>query len=227
MGFVLDIIVANSLMSMYGKCDEFRECLKLFGEMSVRNVSSWNAVIAGYVDSRNLHFDAEILGFLKTMLMEGLKPDAFTISSILPSCGESEGMYDFGRELHGFITGMMNGCAGNRALEEALCLFRQMQMRDAVQPNHVTSLSILPACKSVAALIGVKKIHGYAIRKNLSYGVSFSNAFIDMYSKCGSLSSAKQVFEDASFARDAISWSLMISGCGFHGKGHEAVVLVQ
>ncbi|KAJ4840018.1 hypothetical protein Tsubulata_034011 [Turnera subulata] len=267
-GVVVDVVVANSLMSMYGKCDEFGECLKLFDEMPVRNVSSWNAVIAGYVDSGNLHFDAKILGCLKTMLMEGLKPDVFTISSILPLCGESEGMYDFGRELHGFIvrnalfsdsdvhlecclidmysrskkinaskrvfdrmkwrnvygwTAMINGYVRNGALAEALCLFRRMQMRDAVQPNHVTLLSILPACNSVAALIGVKQIHGFAIRKNLSHDVSFSNALIDMYSKCGSLNSAKHVFEDASFARDAISWSSMISGCGLHGKGHEAV----
>jgi pentatricopeptide repeat protein len=46
-GFVLDFIVANSLMSMYSKCGEFGECLKLFDEMPERNVGAWTVNYIG------------------------------------------------------------------------------------------------------------------------------------------------------------------------------------
>ncbi|CAK7327338.1 unnamed protein product [Dovyalis caffra] len=267
-GCVLDVIVANSLMSMYSKCGEFGECLKLFDEMPDRNVGSWNAVISGYADSGDHNFDTEMSGFVKDMQIEGLKPDVFTVSCLLTLCNGDMGKRDHGRELHGFTvrnelglglefhlgcclmgmysrsnkvdvgrrvfdrmksrnvyawTAMINGYVQNGALEEGLVLFHQMQERDGVEPNKVSLVSILPVCSAVAGLIGVKQIHGYAIRKEFNKDVSLCNALIDMYAKCGSLDRAKQVFEYGSFRRDLISWSSMISGYGLHGKGEEAV----
>jgi len=269
-GFVLDVIVANSLMSMYSKCGGFGECLKLFDEMPERNVGSWNVILSGYADSGDRNFDKEVSGFVKDMQIEGLKPDAFTVSSLLTLCNGHMGKRDRGRELHGFIvrielavgsgtevhlgcclidmysrsnrvdvgrrvfdrmecrnvyawTAMINGHVQNGALEEGLVLFHEMQVRDGVEPNKVSLVSVLPACSAVAGLTGVKQIHGYAIRKQFNNDVSLCNALIDMYSKCGSLDHAKQVFEFGSFRRDPISWSSMISGYGLHGKGEEAV----
>nr|XP_034914704.1 pentatricopeptide repeat-containing protein At3g12770-like isoform X2 [Populus alba] len=228
-GFVLDVIVANSLMSMYSKCGGFGECLKLFDEMPERNVGSWNVILSGYADSGDRNFDKEVSGFVKDMQIEGLKPDAFTVSSLLTLCNGHMGKRDHGRELHGFIvrielavgsgtevhlgcclidmysrsnrvnvgrrvfdrmecrnvyawTAMINGYVQNGALEEGLVLFHEMQVRDGVEPNKVSLVSVLPACSAVAGLTGVKQIHG-----------------------------------------DPISWSSMISGYGLHGKGEEAV----
>ncbi|KAJ6313140.1 hypothetical protein OIU77_014616 [Salix suchowensis] len=228
-------IVANSLMSMYSKCGGFGECLKLFDEMPERNVGSWNVILSGFADSGDRNFDKEVSGFVKDMQIEGLKPDAFTVSSLLTLCNGHMRKRDPGRELHGFIvrielavgsgtgvhlgcclidmysrsdrvevgrrvfdrmksrnvyawTAMVNGYVQNGALEEGLVLFHEMQVRDGVEPNKVSLVSVLPACSVVAGLIGVKQIHGYAIRK-----------------------------------QDPISWSSMISGYGLHGKGEEAV----
>ena len=86
-------------------------------------------------------------------------------------------------------------------------------------------MSVLPGCSSYAGLMAGKQIHGYAIRKELSHDVALCNALIDMYSKCGSLNCARQVFENSSFCKDAISWSSMICGYGLHGKGEEAISL--
>ncbi|KAL3577966.1 hypothetical protein D5086_019470 [Populus alba] len=201
-GFVLDVIVANSLMSMYSKCGGFGE---------------WD---------RN--FDKEVSGFVKDMQIEGLKPDAFTVSSLLTLCNGHMGKRDHGRELHGFIvrielavgsgtevhlgcclidmysrsnrvnvgrrvfdrmecrnvyawTAMINGYVQNGALEEGLVLFHEMQVRDGVEPNKVSLVSVLPACSAVAGLTGVKQIHGYAIRKQFNNDVSLCNALIDMF----------------------------------------------
>jgi pentatricopeptide repeat protein len=46
-GFVSDIVVGNSVMSMYCKCGEFGDAIKVFDEMLHRNVGSFNVIISG------------------------------------------------------------------------------------------------------------------------------------------------------------------------------------
>ncbi|KAI3469880.1 hypothetical protein Pfo_026543 [Paulownia fortunei] len=98
-GLVLDTVVGNSLMSMYGRCGCFDDSLKVFDEMPLRNVSSWNALISGYVK----------------MSVERLKFDAFTVSTLLSLCGGDAGndgcsyKCGHGRELHSYIVRNMLG----------------------------------------------------------------------------------------------------------------------
>lgn len=274
-GFVSDIVVSNSLMSMYCKCLSFGDCRKVFDEMPQRNVGSWSVLLAGYVGCGKQSFDKEMWELIKCMQIDGVKPDGFTVSSILPLCGvDSRKWPDYGKELHCYIvrngldfelgsdvhlgcclidmysksnridegrrvfdqmecrnaytwTAMINGYAKNGASDEALNLFREMQVKDGIEPNRVSLVSVLPACNSYASLMGGKQIHGFAIRKLLNHDVSLWNALVDMYSKCGSLDLARRVFEDESFCKDAISWSSMISGYGLHGRGKEAVSLYE
>ncbi|XP_010265036.2 PREDICTED: pentatricopeptide repeat-containing protein At3g12770-like [Nelumbo nucifera] len=269
-GFVSDTVAANSLMSMYGRCGRLGDVRNLFDEMPCRNSASWNVLISGNAVSGNSMFDEDVWKLVKQMQMEGVKPDAFTFSSLLPFCGNNNGQPDHGREIHGFIikdelilesdvhvgsclidmysrcqkvsiarrvfdqmscknivswTAMISGYVQNEEAEEALTLFREMQMRYGVEPNRVSLVSVLPACSSLAGLMEGKQIHGFAIRKVLHQKVSLSNALIDMYCKCGNLNWARHVFDDDSCCKDAISWSSIIAGYGLHGKGHEAIFL--
>ena len=122
-------------------------------------------------------------------------------------------------------TAIVNGYVQQGYFDEGLVLFREMQGRDGIEPNKVSLVSILPAFSSLAGLVGGRQIHGFAIRKELNHEVSLCNALIDMYSKCGSLYCARQVFEYDCINKDVISWSSMISGYGLHGKGEEAIIL--
>ncbi|GAV87432.1 PPR_2 domain-containing protein [Cephalotus follicularis] len=266
-GSASDVVVANSLMAMYCKCGEFGQSWKLFGEMPQRNVGSWNVILSGYVDSGYCNFDKEVWGLVRDMRNEGLKPDSYTVSSLMSMCRSN-----YGRELHCFIvrneldlgfgsddhlgcclidmysrnnkivlarqifdrmehrnvhtcTAIINGYVQNGVFDEALVLFRVMQLRDGVEPNKVSLVSAIPACSSFAHLMGGKQIHGFAIRRMLNHDVSLSNALINMYSKSGILIYARGVFEDGSFCKDTITWSSMISGYGLHGKGEEAILL--
>lgn len=52
------------------------------------------------------------------------------------------------------------------------------------------------------------------------------NALIEMYAKCGSVSHARQLFDEMG-ERDVISWSTMIGGLAHHGRAQEAVELFE
>ncbi|KAI9078770.1 hypothetical protein K1719_039228 [Acacia pycnantha] len=102
-GFVSDVVVANSLMSMYCKCGELGEARKLFDEMPQRNLSSWNVIIAGCAASEDSMSHMDLWNYFRKMQNEGFRPNGYTIASILPSCGSNTGRWNYGMELHGFL----------------------------------------------------------------------------------------------------------------------------
>ncbi|CAN4120611.1 unnamed protein product [Withania somnifera] len=274
-GVVLDSVVANSFMAMYSKCGVFQDSLKVFDEMPYRTVSSYNVVISGYMGVIEENWGENLWDFVKDMVFEGWRFDAFTVSTLLSLCGEVKKNWHYGKELHCYIvkswlefdlvvcsdvhlgcclidmysksfrvelgrrvfdrlkhrnvfawTAMINGYVLNGDLDEALLLFKTMQV-EGVEPNKVSLISIIPACCSFDRLKGGKQIHSFSIRRGLNREVSLCNALIDMYSKSGSLCCARRVFEHDCVTKDAISWSSMVSAYSLHGNGLGAIVLYE
>ncbi|CAI0469583.1 unnamed protein product [Linum tenue] len=74
-GFGADLGVGNSLVSMYSKCGEMDEAIKSFDAMPVRDVVSWNSLIAGHV----LHREGDkALTIWSRMEKAGVIPDSIT-----------------------------------------------------------------------------------------------------------------------------------------------------
>lgn len=106
---------------------------------------------------------------------------------------------------------------------EALKLFGQMQ-QDGTKPNSITLTTVLPACGRLAALKQGKEVHNYIIRLGFEYSVPVGSALVDMYSQCGSVEAARQVF-DKMPERNIVSWTAMIAGYGMNGHGKEVLKL--
>ncbi|XP_061337564.1 pentatricopeptide repeat-containing protein At3g12770-like [Gastrolobium bilobum] len=104
-GFASDIVVANSVMSMYGRCGQLGDAMKVFDEMPQRNVGSFNVIISACAALGNCTSTSrdDIWNFFLRMQYEGFKADAFTVASLLPVCCGSTGKWDYGRELHCYL----------------------------------------------------------------------------------------------------------------------------
>ncbi|CAA6663771.1 unnamed protein product [Spirodela intermedia] len=89
--------------------------------------------------------------------------------------------------------------------------------RSGAKPDHVTLVSVLPACARLGALEMGRWIHAFADRNSLLGETQVCNALVEMYSKCGSLREARQMF-DRMPRRDVVSWSAMIGGLAHHGR---------
>ncbi|KAG6652205.1 putative pentatricopeptide repeat-containing protein At3g08820 [Carya illinoinensis] len=118
---------------------------------------------------------------------------------------------------------VQNGCP-----MEALSIFRKMVEDSSCKPNHVTMVSVLSACAQIGDLDLGKWVHEY-MKSEGTKGIIGSNkilatAFIDMYSKCGSLERAKEVFDQMS-SQDVVSFNAMIMGLAVNGEGEEALRL--
>ncbi|XP_057467886.1 pentatricopeptide repeat-containing protein At3g26630, chloroplastic [Actinidia eriantha] len=150
-----------------------------------------------------------------------------TMTTGLVACGE----LDAARALFEQIpvknvvswTTMISGYARNRRPYEAFELFWRMQL-DNVMPNEFTLVSLLVACAELGSLRLGRWIHDFALKNGFEFGVFLGTALIDMYSKCGSLEDANQVF-DSMQVKSTATWNSMITSLGVHGRGEEALDL--
>ncbi|XP_045820983.1 pentatricopeptide repeat-containing protein At1g11290, chloroplastic-like [Trifolium pratense] len=117
-------------------------------------------------------------------------------------------------------TSLVAGYAQNGFHERALDLFFQMQEGD-LKPDSVALASVLPAVADLKDLRIGRSIHGYALRLGFESKVSFTNALLDMYFKCGCERTARLIFERMN-NKCVVSWNTIIDGYAQVGKSEEA-----
>eukprot|EP01018_Ginkgo_biloba_P030462 Gb_36434 [translate_table: standard] len=118
---------------------------------------------------------------------------------------------------------MIRGYVMHGYSEEALAFYYQMQ-REGMQPDDFTFPSAIRACTGLAALEQGKGIHVRAIRNGFETDVYVGNALIVMYSTCGNIESARQVFDKMS-QKNLVSWNSIIAGYVQNGYANEALTI--
>ncbi|KAM2483629.1 hypothetical protein ACFX1W_041243 [Malus domestica] len=193
-GLESDMYVGTSLINMYVKCCDMSDARRLFDKMTVRDVSSWNALIAGYMKDGEICLAEDLFG-----KMPGRNIVSWTA----------------------MISGYTQNGLAEQAL---FLFDEMLKKDSKVKPNWVTIMSVLPACAHSAALERGRKIHNFASRIGLESNVSIQTALLAMYAKCGSLLDARQCFERVRGTQNnLVAWNTMITAYASHGRGSEAV----
>ena len=91
-----DIVIGNALVDMYAKCGEFVKARRLLEEIPRRDIFSWNALLAGYVQEGQ---GREALNCFEWMQNDGITPDVVTFICILKACGNLKD-FEKGRQIH-------------------------------------------------------------------------------------------------------------------------------
>lgn len=108
---------------------------------------------------------------------------------------------------------------------EAILVFYKMQ-GEGVMPNVATFVMLLDACASEAGLGEGKLTQARAISNGLDSNAVVGTALVNMYGKCGRLRDAWRVFNNV-LERDLVLWTAIISAYAHHGKGSEALHLLE
>ncbi|XP_065855262.1 pentatricopeptide repeat-containing protein At1g08070, chloroplastic-like [Euphorbia lathyris] len=114
LGFNLDMIVQTALLSMYAQCGDTFSMERASAEMSWRNIVSWTALIAGYV--QNGLFSQGLTVF-EDMVRSGTQPNSVTLISVLPACS-GLGFLNLGKLIHAY--GLKLGLDSDITLTNAL-----------------------------------------------------------------------------------------------------------
>ncbi|CAO2042630.1 unnamed protein product [Urochloa humidicola] len=122
-------------------------------------------------------------------------------------------------------TSMINCCANNGLLNEAVSLFSEMQKAN-IEPDSVALVSILVAIAGLSSLTKGKQVHGFLTRRNFPIEGPVVSSLVDMYSGCGSMDYATRVFSVAK-CKDVVLWTAMINAAGMHGHGKQAIDLFE
>lgn len=106
---------------------------------------------------------------------------------------------------------------------EALRLFREMGLV-GLKYDTVSFMGVLSACANMSAIKQGREIHGLLVRKMLHSHLFIANSLLDLYTKCGCIDLARQIFDRIS-EKDVASWNTMILGYGMQGELQVAIDL--
>ncbi|CAL5386266.1 unnamed protein product [Camellia sinensis] len=84
-GFDADVLLQTTLLDVYAKTGDLDNAHKVFDEMGVRDIASWNALIAGLAQGSRPN---EALELFKRSGLEGLKPNEVTVLGALSACSQ-------------------------------------------------------------------------------------------------------------------------------------------
>ncbi|KAJ4724468.1 Pentatricopeptide repeat [Melia azedarach] len=197
--FDSDLLISNSLIDFYAKCQCVKAACHEFGKIKqFKDLVSWNTVLAGYA-LRGCREEA--IKLLNEMELLGVEPDVIT--------------------WNGLITGFTQNGEGETALE----FFYRMSQTD-VDPNTTSISGVLAACGQVQHLKLGKEIHGYVLRHHIQLSTGVGSALISMYAACVSLKASLSVFHEL-LTRDVVIWNSIIAACVQNGQVVYALDLLR
>ncbi|XP_049349284.1 putative pentatricopeptide repeat-containing protein At3g15130 [Solanum verrucosum] len=168
----------NHILNAYVKCGDTAKGLKLFDEMTDRNVVSWTALIAGFVQKG---FPVEAFSLFTHMHRSGTKPNEFTFVSALHACSfEDRLSLTNAYQVYGLITRLgfesnvylvnafLTTLIRHGRLDEALMVFEWCSNKDIVTWNAMLSGCMQFCCSEVPRL-WYRMIHEGVVPDNFSF----------------------------------------------------------
>lgn len=195
--FSSDLLLGNALIDMYGKCKYFEGAERVFDDLKIKDVITWTSFCSCCV---KCGLPRTALQAFREMGLSGIRPNAMTLSSVLPACSDLKCL-KLGREIHGF--GIKNGMGENLFVNSAL-------------------VDMYSSCSSIK--------HAELVFHNMpQLDVVSWNVIISAYFSNGESGKALNTFQNMRNQRvklDIVSWNSVISGCADNGKAQEALELL-
>lgn len=152
------------------------------------------------------------------MLKLGLSWNPYCVSNLITTCALSNwGNMDYASLVFGQIDDpgsfefntMIRGHVRDGDFETALQLFVEMLKRE-ILPDNFTYPFVLKACAALCLLDLGLEIHGQLFKLGFHDDLYVQNSLINMYGKCGNISSSCTVFEEME-QKSVASWSALIA----------------
>ncbi|KAL5998450.1 hypothetical protein ACLOJK_009390 [Asimina triloba] len=141
-GMCYRVALANAFIDMYARCFDVSAAEKMFNEIPIRDVVSWNTMVRAFAKSEKPEKALEI--FLR-MLMDGVFPNSTTFATVANSCASSKKL-DYGKFIHAksiknnlisdvFVGSALVDLYAKFDLGDAFMLFNELPNRNVVSWN--------------------------------------------------------------------------------------------
>ncbi|XP_028805742.1 putative pentatricopeptide repeat-containing protein At3g15130 isoform X4 [Neltuma alba] len=227
---VRDLTSWNTMISGYVKNGKARDAFIIFDHMKNAGFrgdeTTLLALLSGCGDLTNLKVGKAIHGYV--VRNSGKLCSKFLTNSLIDMYSNCDSISDARKlfeklKMKDIISwnSLISGYERHGDVFETLQLFCQMIMENEV-PDEATVISMLGACNQLSALQLGSSIHSYIVKNGFGANTAVGTALLDMYTKCGSLPSARRAFDEMP-ERNLASWTVIVTGFGIHGRGKEAI----
>ncbi|KAL0329841.1 UNVERIFIED_CONTAM: Arabinosyltransferase [Sesamum radiatum] len=120
-----------------------------------------------------------------------------------------------------FWNAMMSACVENRSFQAAVGFFKKM-VGEGYEFDSTTLVIVISAFADLRSLGQGKGVHGLSVKAGMLSDTVLSNALINMYAKCGDLSSSECMFAGIN-CKDLITWNSIISGCFYNNHPEKSL----
>ncbi|KAI3817197.1 hypothetical protein L1987_10986 [Smallanthus sonchifolius] len=217
-----NVVTWTSMISGYISSGDIKFARQLFDLAPERDIVMWNIMVSGYIQCGDMGGARKLFDVMPNQDLMSWN----TLLNGYANNGDMEGCKKLFNEMpeKNFFSwnGLINGYTHNSRIIEVLDAFKMMLNESNVQPNDATLVSVLSACSKLGALELGKWVHLYAVNNGFKENAYVGNSLIDMYAKCGVITSAVDVFMGMN-KKDLISWNTVINGLAMHGHGPEAL----
>jgi pentatricopeptide repeat protein len=221
-GLVTDVFVENTLVNVYGRSGYFEIARKVLDRMPVRDAVSWNSLLSAYLE-KGLVDEARAL--FDEMEERNVESWNFMISGYAAAglVKEAKEVFD-SMPVRDVVSwnAMVTAYAHVGCYNEVLEVFNKMLDDSTEKPDGFTLVSVLSACASLGSLSQGEWVHVYIDKHGIEIEGFLATALVDMYSKCGKIDKALEVFR-ATSKRDVSTWNSIISDLSVHGLGKDAL----
>ncbi|PKA66337.1 Pentatricopeptide repeat-containing protein [Apostasia shenzhenica] len=228
----IDVVSWNSLIDGYAQVGDADRAIRLFHDLCLTGLEPDRGTVVGVLSAFTVSNKLrERTGFHCLVIKKGFLSDLHVKNALIDMyarCGDlnfAETVFIETTSYEDVISWntMIAGFMQNGLANKAMYAFSQMRSVD-MKPNLVTLVSIIPAAALRSSLRDGLTLHCIAVRIGFESQVLVGNCLIDMYSKCGRLDLARDVF-DLMNCRDIVSWNAMLGGYALHGVGEGAMNL--
>ncbi|KAF9623742.1 hypothetical protein IFM89_005249 [Coptis chinensis] len=154
---LLFVFQADALLDVYAKMGDFNNAERLFDEMGVRDIATWNALISGLAQGSRAR---DALELFKRMGFQGLKRNEVTVLGAPSACshlgalGEGEAVYSFVKE---------NGLDGNvQVCNAVIDMYAKCGLVEKAR-NVFNSMNCSKSLVSWNAMIMGFAMHGHGV----------------------------------------------------------------
>ncbi|KAL1224766.1 Pentatricopeptide repeat-containing protein [Cardamine amara subsp. amara] len=219
---VSDVFVENTLVNVYGRSGYFEIARNLLDRMPVRDAVSWNSLLSAYLDKGLIE---EARALFDEMEERNVESWNFMISGYAAA-----GLVKEAKELFDCMpvkdvvswNALVSGYAHVGCYSDVLEVFNEMLNNSTEQPDGFTFVNVLSACANLGSLSQGEWVHVYIDKHGIEIEGFLATALVDMYSKCGKIDKALEVFRVTS-KKDVSTWNSIILGLSVHGLGNDAL----
>ncbi|GMH20545.1 hypothetical protein Nepgr_022386 [Nepenthes gracilis] len=234
-GLNCEVFVGNAMITMYSRWGCIVEAEKVFDELPIKDLVSWNAILSGY--SQEGSYGMEAISAFIEMIRQGMKFDHVSLTGAVSACGHVRNLAA-GRQMH--CLSIKAGCgtqvsvcnvltstyAKCEVYEDAKLVFQGMVERNVVSWTTMISIiedealalfhemrmdGVYPNDVTFIGLLHAITIRNLGDEGQMIHGLCIKTSFISKQTSAITMGDSVKVFEELS-NKGIVSWNALISG---------------